>query len=102
MLDIKFIKENKEIVKEAIKNKQITVPIDLDELFRLYDEKRSLQQKIDALNQKKNEAARTRAIDEGKKIKEELAGLEVSIQVTEKKILALMLLLPNVPSPDTP
>ncbi len=100
MLDIKFIRENKDIVAEAIKNKNREV--DLDELLRLFEERKTLKQKIDELNQKRNEAARNRNIEEGSKLKQEAEILETQFPEIDKKYLALMLKVPNIPSPDTP
>lgn len=100
MLDIKFIKENKDIVAAAIKNKNREV--DLDELLRLYEERKTLKQKIDEVNQRRNEAARNRNIEEGAKLKEELETYERQYPEIDKKYLALMLKIPNIPSIDTP
>lgn len=100
MLDIKFIKENKDIVAEAIKNKNRDV--DLDLLLKLYEEKKLLRQKIDEINQKRNEAARLRDIPTGIELKRQVEEVEVNFTKTDKEYLALMLKIPNIPSPDTP
>lgn len=100
MLDIKFIKENKEIVASACKNKNRD--INLDELLALYEEKKNLRTALDELNKKRNEAAKVRDIEAGKKLKEEAEELEKKSADAEKKYLALMLKVPNIPSVDTP
>lgn len=100
MLDIKFIKENTDIVKEACKNKNRN--IDIDELLRLFEEKKKLRAELDELNQKRNEAAKNRNIEEGQKLKAESDSLETKFKEADKAYLALMLKLPNIPSPDTP
>ncbi len=101
MLDIKFIKENKDIVAVALKNKN-REDVNLDELLSLYEEKKSLRQKLDELNQKKNEAAKDRNIEEGKRLKEEGETLEKNFAEVDKKYLKAMLSVPNIPSLDTP
>jgi seryl-tRNA synthetase len=101
MLDVKFIKENPDVVRAAIKNKK-GKPVDIDELLKLNDERKELRQKIDEVNRKRNEAADAREIEAGKKLKEELTLLEAEYGTVEKKFIALMLDLPNIPSPDTP
>lgn len=100
MLDIKFIKENKEIVAAACKNKNRD--INLDELLALYEEKKDFRTKLDDLNKKRNEAAKIRDIEAGKKLKEEAEELEKQAAESEKKYLNLMLKVPNIPSVDTP
>lgn len=100
MLDIKFIKENKDLVAEAIKNKKRDV--DLDELLRLSEERKVLHLKIDTLNQARNEAARTRDVENGTKLKKEAEGLEEEFKKIEKDYISMMLKVPNIYSPDTP
>lgn len=100
MLDIKFIKENKDIVAQAIKNKNRE--IDLDELLRLYESKKELRSKLDGLNQARNLAQQNRNIEEGVKLKLEAEGLEKEFAESDKAYLSLMLKIPNVPSADTP
>lgn len=100
MLDIKFIKENKDIVAAAIKNKNRDV--DLDALLAFAEEKRELRQKLDELNAKRNEAARARDIEEGTRLKKEAEELEAKFAETDKKYFTLMMKVPNIPSVDTP
>lgn len=101
MLDIKFIRDNKDIVKEAIKNKK-TEDVDLDHLLTLYDTWRDMRQKLDTLNAQKNKAAQERNIEEGKRLKEETQQTQVELEVLEKEFVGLMSKIPNVPSADTP
>ncbi|MEO8637427.1 MAG: serine--tRNA ligase [Candidatus Taylorbacteria bacterium] len=100
MLDIKFIQENKDIVASAIKNKNREV--DLDQLLQLYADRKAKRQKIDEINQKRNEAARFRDIEKGLALKREVESVEAEFADVDKKYLALMLKIPNIPSVDTP
>ncbi len=100
MLDIKFIKENREIVETAAKNKN--KQIDFDKLISLYEEKKTLRTEVDNINQKRNEAQKTRNIEEGQKLKLELEEAEKNFAEKDKEFLALMLKVPNIYSPDTP
>jgi len=102
MLDIKFIRENKDLVAEAIKNKKVKEKVDLDKMIALYDERQNLKKEIDELNHKRNEAARQRLIEEGSRLKKELGELEKKFESVNQKFMSFMLLIPNVPSPDTP
>ncbi|OGG44620.1 serine--tRNA ligase [Candidatus Kaiserbacteria bacterium RIFCSPHIGHO2_01_FULL_48_10] len=100
MLDIAFIKENRAVVEAALKNKKRSV--DLDALIELADDRKVLRGKIDEVNRQRNEAAKARNIEAGKQLKEELAILEAQSEVVEKKLVPLLLAVPNIPSPDTP
>lgn len=100
MLDIKFIKENKDIVAASIKNRNRE--FDLDELLRVYEERKDLRKRIDETNQKRNEAARERNIEVGTQLKKDVEGFEKQFAEVDKKYIALMLKVPNVPSIDTP
>lgn len=55
MLDIKFIRENPEKVKEACRNKQVKV--DIDALLGLDQKRRELLQAVEEIRAKKNEAS---------------------------------------------
>lgn len=102
MLDIKFIRENREVVEAAIKNKKVKDEINLDELIELHDKKSELRTKLDELNAQRNEAAKAQNIEEGKRLKEEAAKLEDEFNAIEKDFINIMLKIPNIPSPDTP
>lgn len=102
MLDIKFIRENKDIVLQALKNKNASSDINLDELLSLADKQKELRVELDALNAKRNEAAKAQNIELGKQLKESAVALEASYAETEKAFLAMMLKIPNIPSADTP
>lgn len=101
MLDIKFIRENKDIVAKAIHDKRAE-PVDLDALLKLHDERKSLQQKLEELSRQRKVAADARDIEGGKRLKEEAQPLEEAIEKAGKEFVALMIKLPNIPSPDTP
>lgn len=100
MLDIKFIKENKDLVAMAAKNKNRD--IDVEEILRVYEERKNLRTRIDELNQKRKEAANARDIELGTKLKGELESLEQQFAQVEKQFVALMIRVPNIYSADTP
>jgi seryl-tRNA synthetase len=108
MLDIKFIRENKEAIKETIKNKGID--LDLDNLLEVDERRVKLLQEIEKLNAKKNELNeemkggkdKDKIIAEGKKIKEKLAKLEPEYKEVKQRFDELMVKAPNLVSPDTP
>ena len=101
MLDIKFIRENPDLVRAALKNKN-RKPVDLDALLSLYDERTALRARRDELNRARNAAADARDIEKGKQVKEELPAVEEKLKVAESALRALLVQIPNIPSPDTP
>lgn len=100
MLDIKFIKENKDIVVSACKNKNREV--NLDELIAMYETRTQLRREIDDINQRRNVAQKDRNIEEGQKLKGLLEEAETKFKDADNQFLALMLKVPNIPSADTP
>lgn len=110
MVDIKYIRDNVEAVKSAIKNKHID--LDLDELLKADKERVELQQKVEQLSALKNElnermktaSAEERGgiIEEGKKVKEDLAAAEPEYREAKQTFDELMVRVPTVPSKDTP
>lgn len=108
MLDIKFIRENSEEIKKAIKNKNIN--LNIDELLQIDKERRGFISRIDELQIVKNKLAKNtkgqkptiEQIEEGKKIKNKIAEIEKEFREVEKKYLDLMIKVPTIPSEDTP
>lgn len=100
MLDINYIRENLEKVKKDTLDRKANV--DLDKLLSLDTQRKELILKVDVLRQKRNEAARSKDIETGKKIKEELGGLEKQLQEIEKEWHILMLQVPNILMDEVP
>src|SRR3989344_9065420 len=100
MLDIKFIRENKDTVKKAIKDKM--VDLDLEKLLKLDEERRALITKTVKLNKQRKELAKERDKEKGKALKEKLSLHEAKLREVEIQYSELMLLVPNIPSPETP
>jgi len=100
MLDINFIKDNKELVKKSIEARKADV--DLDKLLQLDNQRRELIQKVDDLRAKRNEASRKKDIETGKKIKGGLGGLEKQLGSVEKEWNTMMLQVPNILMEDVP
>lgn len=100
MLDIKFIRENKDLVALAAKKKRIEV--DIDRLLSVDDKRRLLTTQIDEKNRERNIAAQNRDIEAGKRLKEELEGLETEQKEVMHEWQLLMLQVPNVPDVSVP
>lgn len=101
MLDITFIRENPDIVRAAIKNKN-KKDVDLDLLLKLADERKKIAGDIGEINRRRNEAQSARDAEAGKRLKEELRAAEEKHQQIEKELVAILIQIPNIPSADTP
>ena len=100
MLDIKFIRENSDLVKKAAEQKHVTV--DIDRLLVLDGERREFQGELDEVNRQRNEAAKAKDAERGKALKGELAEIQEKLRPVEVEYLELMQSVPNIPSEDTP
>ena len=111
MLDIKFIRENKEGLKRAIKNKNIN--LDIDELINLDKKRINLLQEIEKLNAQKNDlneeikktkndADRKIIIERGKDVKDKILKIEPEFKKVCQKFDEFMVKVPTIPSDDTP
>jgi len=101
MLDVTFIRENQELVKAAIKNKN-REGIDIEKILALADKRKKLAGDISDLNRSRNEAANRRDAEAGKRLKDELKSAEEKYQTLERELVALLIKVPNIPSADTP
>ncbi|HEY9593814.1 MAG TPA: serine--tRNA ligase [Spirochaetia bacterium] len=111
MLDLKFIRDNLEAVKENVKNRHVSADPDL--VVKLYDERNRVQKELESLRAARNANAdkmkgkltpeqRTPLIEEGKKLKEQIAELEARHEQTEKTLTEEALKIPNMAHPSAP
>ncbi|MDR1786087.1 MAG: serine--tRNA ligase [Spirochaetaceae bacterium] len=111
MLDYKFIKDNLEAVKANITNRNMTA--DADEVVRLYDGRTARTTALQALQQKRNANAasmkgklapeeRAALVEEGKKLKAEIALLEEDVKTIESHLEDAAKKIPNMAHPDAP
>lgn len=96
MLDIKFIRENPEVVKKGLTAKGYPDNL-VDEVLKSEEKRKELQQKVDVLRTERNKAAKSKDIEKGKKVKVELQKLEPELAKDEKEFGKLMLQIPNPP-----
>ena len=97
MLDIKFIRDNLEKVKEGCRRKKAEV--DLERLLELDGERRELMGKIEALKAERNKCA-TSEVEHLKEIKKEIKELEPRLDAVKKEFDKLMRQVPNLPFDD--
>ena len=117
MLDIKFLRENPDIVKQNIKNKfqDSKLPL-VDEVIELDAENRKTQQEADSLRAEKNQLSKQigALMAQGKKEEAEeikkkvaesssrLAELEAKEPELQEKIRKIMMTIPNIIDPSVP
>ncbi len=107
MLDIKFIRENSDLIKLAAAKKHLSFDVDtlvsLDqkrlELLKASEELRAKQNSVGDFS---NGADREKIIEEMKVIKEELKGKEALLEEVMKEWRVLMLAVPNIPDMSVP
>lgn len=104
MLDIKFIRENVDLVKENCQKRQVDV--DIDALVALDVERRSLQQQIEELRSQRKSQSKGKPSDEDiarlRKLGDEIGVLEAKMGEVESKYTDLLLRVPNLTHPDSP
>ncbi|MGB2761970.1 MAG: serine--tRNA ligase [Minisyncoccales bacterium] len=99
MLDIKFIRENKDLLKKTVKNKG--VDLDIDKLLGLDKERRELIQKSENIKSQQKKLGKKDRVKAGE-LKEEFKKINNKLKEVKEKYNDLMLLVPNIPSDDTP
>jgi len=104
MLSLDFIHENKDVVKEAIRNKNKNV--DVEKLLSLDAERKKIIQSVQNLRQERNLSAKGQVTPEmisaGKKRKEEIKKLEEQLKTVGTSLNKLLYLVPNIPFQEVP
>ena len=102
MLDINFIRENKELVKKGVTDKQFDPGI-VDKVLELDEKRRKLILEIEGLRAKRNKIADQKKVsEEGKKVKEELKDKEPELKKIEEEYKEALWKIPNPPSKKVP
>ena len=110
MLDIKFIRENKDLISEAARKKRLSFKV--DELLKVDDQRLKLVGQTDELHRQQNEASDGIAKaggDEKVKLIEMMSGVKTDLQKSEEELKEvmknwrkLMLEVPNIPDMSVP
>ena len=108
MLDVKFIRENLELVEKSTKEKGYR--INVKEVLELDDKRKAVLAEAEGMRARRNEIAgqmkggkpAPELIAEGKKIKEELAKVEAELSGVEGELNAKLKAVPNVIFDDVP
>ncbi len=112
MLDIKFIRENPEVVKRGIKNKNEKDTV--DEILLLDKRRREILSEVETLKAERNSVSKeigilkregkdaSEIMDRMKSVSEKIKGLDSELRVTEEKLTEMMLWVPNLPHDSVP
>ena len=117
MLDLKFVRENPDIVKQNIKNKFQDQKLPLvDEVISLDAERRAAQQEADKLRAERNKLSKQIGAlmgqgkrDEAEEVKKQVASdaarleeLSVKEKELDEKVTKIMMTIPNIIDPSVP
>ncbi|MCP4634409.1 MAG: serine--tRNA ligase [candidate division Zixibacteria bacterium] len=112
MLDLKYIRNNPDIVKNAIKHKNETA--DVDGILELDNKRRAIIAEVETLKQKRNSSSKEIAqlkkksedtsvlIKAMKEVSDRIAGLDEELREVESELQMQLLTVPNIPHQDVP
>ncbi|MDD4939556.1 MAG: serine--tRNA ligase [Candidatus Omnitrophica bacterium] len=112
MLDLRFIRENSELVKKSLKDRNLQ--LDLDGFLKLEDSRRKILTELEDLRRQKNKANDeiTALLKQKKDVKEKIssmketsekiAGLESELKAASIGLDKLLLTIPNIPHSSIP
>lgn len=112
MLDLKFIRENPELVKQGIENKNEKNRV--DEILGLDEKRRNLIAKTDELKSKRNQVSQqvgrmkkagedaSSIIADMKAVSDEISLLDSQLKEVEENLNDLMMFVPNMPHSSVP
>jgi len=110
MLDIRYIRENVELIKEGARKKRMNV--DIDRLLEVDEQRRSLLRESERLKAEKNAASseiaslsgdeKQLAIQRMRGVSEKIKELDAKLETVKEDFDSLMLLVPNPPDDDVP
>jgi seryl-tRNA synthetase len=103
MLDLKFIRENPEIVRQAIENRHEKAP--LDEVLQLDSQRRQKISELEELRRSRKQTSRERqadAAEEGRALRNKVKDLEEEVKNLDVKLNDLLLRMPNIPDANVP
>lgn len=100
MLDLKFIRENPDVVREGARQKQMD-PSVVDRFLAVDERRRQLLSEVEERRAHRNKLTKEDR-PEALRIKEELKKLEPELEESEKEFRRLLLSIPNFPAADVP
>ena len=117
MLDIKFVRENPEVVKQNIRNKFQDSKLELvDKVLELDKENREIKQEVEALRANRNKISKQIGMlmgqgkkEEAEEVKKQVAASAARVEelserekVVEEELTKIMMVIPNIIDPSVP
>lgn len=112
MLDLRFVRENIDLIKKMLKNRR--VDLDIDGFIELDGKRRKILGEVEGLKAKRNrllekitqlkkEEKETKdVIEETRGLSRLIEGLDKELEGVEKKIYDFLITIPNIPHPSVP
>lgn len=106
MLDIKFIRENQDLIKDNIQKRHMKV--DLDQLLKIDELRRQKQQDLNELQQERNQGSKLKGkpspehIEKMKQLSQKVKEQEDELNQIEEQFTQLLKQVPNLLHPDSP
>jgi len=100
MLDLNFVRQKPQKVKEGVKNKGYDPKL-VDRVLKADETRRQLIGEIEKLRAERNKLG-PKDIEKGRRIKETLRRLEPDLQAVEEELKNLLYEIPNLPSNKVP
>ncbi|HEU4754429.1 MAG TPA: serine--tRNA ligase, partial [Armatimonadota bacterium] len=110
MVDLRLLRENPELFREASRKKRI--PADVDAVLETDAQLRALRVDVENLRSERNRvsksvgkaqpAEREAILEEARKLREQLEAREPELKRLEDRLQELLLTIPNVPAPEVP
>ena len=112
MLDINLIREKPDLVREALRKRQLD-PGPVDQVLELDEQRRNLIQQVEGLKAERNlvskeigkmkdQSERQAKIDQMRGVGERIDALDINLREVEDRLDALMSEIPNIPDPEVP
>ena len=112
MIDIKLIRSNPEVVKQALQNRK--AQFNLDEVISLDEERRNLLSEVERMKNEQNKVSKdiprlkkegkdvAPILEEMKKLSDEIKEYDDQVREVEQRLEALILSIPNLPHESVP
>ncbi len=112
MLDIKIIREQPDLVREALRKRQAEVDL-VERVLKLDEKRRTLILDVETkrsernvvskeIGRMKDAASRNEKIEAMRVLGDAITSLDFQLKETEEKLLAATAVIPNIPDPDVP
>ena len=102
MLDLKFIRENIDRVRQAVASRQDTAP--LDEILKADALRRQKVMELEGLRHERKQAAKEKQAspDKGRDLRARIKELEEEVRELDSQLEGLLMQVPNIPQPTVP